>query len=80
MEKSKVLDLIHAKTHGLRMIPKYKATKFEQEINKLILETYQIECIECREKLEISNLREQLEKKEGKTSNSNPLAKLLGMD
>lgn len=53
-------DLIHAKVHGLRMIPKYKPSQFEQDINKLIAEEYAEECSECAAKLKLLEAKEKL--------------------
>jgi len=54
------LDLIHAKVHGIRMIPKYKPSKFEEDLNLLIAEEYQDECSECKAKYKILNLKTEL--------------------
>lgn len=54
------LDLIHMKIHGLRMIPKYKPTQFEQEINRIISEDYQEKCRECKLKLKIIDAKDEL--------------------
>ena len=52
MVQNKTLDLIHTKCHALRMMPKYNASIFEYEVNKIIAEEYQNVCAECKEKFE----------------------------
>lgn len=64
MKSSKTLDLIHAKIHGLRMLPKYKPSKFEQELNVLISKEFESECIECKNKLKALDLKAQLKEVE----------------
>lgn len=65
------LDLIHMKIHGLRMIPKYKPTQFEQEVNYLIADEFTSVCAECRLKekeLSIKAELKQLQPQQQKTS------------
>ena len=48
----KVLDLIHTKIHALRMMPNYKPTLFEQEMNCIVADRYSKTCSECEKKAE----------------------------
>ena len=45
-----ILDFIHTQVHSLRLIPNYKPTPFEYQINKIISELYSDICLECQEK------------------------------
>lgn len=62
--RNKTLELIHAKIHGLRMIPRYKPSKFEHELNVIICEEYQNDCVECKNKLKAIKLKEELKELE----------------
>lgn len=56
----KTLELIHAKIHGLRMIPKYRPSQFEKDLNKIISEEFKDDCSECRHKIKLLELQEKL--------------------
>lgn len=45
-----LIDRIHIKVHALRMLPKYKPSVFEQELNRMIAEGYADDCKECEDK------------------------------
>ena len=48
--KNKTLELIHTKIHALRMMPNYKPSTFEFELNQIIAEEFKDDCAECKEK------------------------------
>lgn len=52
MTTQQVLDRIHIEIHAIRLIPDYKPSKFEQNLNKIISEEYSKECKECKERVD----------------------------
>lgn len=46
------MDWLHIKVHAMRMLPDYKPTVIEFDINKAVAEYFSIECPECKERFD----------------------------
>lgn len=65
LNDKEILEMIHINIHGLRMLPNYSPSIFEQKLNKIICERFEKGCVECKEKLSKLKNAPETQKKEG---------------